>query len=339
MDWADKIRCIEVEMGIENERGRLASLLGIRPGIISDIKKGNSKNPGSNITLLLINKLGVNPKWLDGENQPIFINQKRLEIQPNTEKPFFTDRLEIQPNSPDQKDAITEKPINWLIDGKARYVASPNAPYSPSSGVAPNSPLLKNLRELIEETIEPKLEKLWKLESRVQALENRLEKSNVTKGDFTAEAEPEYDEEEDERSIDTVPITYVGDIAAGPPTAMVNEGQVIPISRRLLGKDGRYYVADINGWSMIEAGIRDGDMVLIHCADVPIDGAIMVVSYQGKSTLKRLRQTKDGGWELHYENGSGKVMPVDSDEYQVQGEFEKVLPDSMKRRYSYNSGS
>ncbi|MDR0443243.1 MAG: hypothetical protein LBH44_07555 [Treponema sp.] len=86
MDWADKIRCIEVEMGIENDRGKLASLLGVRPGIISDIKKGNSKNPGSNITLLLINKLGVNPKWLEGENQPIFLNKKRLEIQPNEEK-------------------------------------------------------------------------------------------------------------------------------------------------------------------------------------------------------------------------------------------------------------
>ena len=73
-------------MGIENERGRLASILGLRPGIISDIKSGKSKNPGSDITLLLINKLGVNPEWLDAETPPVFITLNKLKKQPLDEK-------------------------------------------------------------------------------------------------------------------------------------------------------------------------------------------------------------------------------------------------------------
>jgi SOS-response transcriptional repressor LexA len=77
---------------------------------------------------------------------------------------------------------------------------------------------------------------------------------------------------------------------------------------------------------MTEAEIRDGDTVLIRYADTPKDGAIQVGRYKRKSTLKRLRET-GGGWELHYEGGSGRIIPVNSGEYHIQGEFAAVLPE------------
>jgi hypothetical protein len=67
-------------------------------------------------------------------------------------------------------------------------------------------------------------------------------------------------------------------------------------------------------------------MVLVRHTDVPIDAAIQVVRYQGKSTLKRLRELEGGGWEMHYEDGSGKVVLLDSGDYEIQGEFTAVLP-------------
>jgi SOS-response transcriptional repressor LexA len=78
---------------------------------------------------------------------------------------------------------------------------------------------------------------------------------------------------------------------------------------------------------MTEAGIRDGDTVLVRHADMPKNGAVQVVRYKGKSTLKRLREV-EGGWELHYEDGTGTVVPVDSGQYEVQGDFVAVLPDT-----------
>jgi transcriptional regulator with XRE-family HTH domain len=97
MEWAEKIRYIKSELGIADKKGKLANLLGVRHGRISEIKNGKSKNPGADIVLLLINKLGVNPDWLDGEIQPIFLTPERLENQPLDGK-ISGERLEKQPN-------------------------------------------------------------------------------------------------------------------------------------------------------------------------------------------------------------------------------------------------
>jgi phage repressor protein C with HTH and peptisase S24 domain len=85
MEWAEKLQIIERELGIQNDRGHLAKLIGIRPGAIADIKNGKAKNPGSNIALLLINKLGINPRWLEEEELPIFSN--RLKNYPRSGMP------------------------------------------------------------------------------------------------------------------------------------------------------------------------------------------------------------------------------------------------------------
>jgi len=82
MEWAEKIKCIENELGISEDRGRLARLIGVRPGIISDIKTGKSKKPSADIPLLLITTLGVNPEWLENEKQPIFVDLNWLIRQP-----------------------------------------------------------------------------------------------------------------------------------------------------------------------------------------------------------------------------------------------------------------
>jgi hypothetical protein len=53
-----------------------------------------------------------------------------------------------------------------------------------------------------------------------------------------------------------------------------------------------------------------------------------VVRYKGRSTLKCLREVEGKGWELHYEDGTGTVIPVDSGQYEVQGDFVAVLPEN-----------
>jgi len=100
MDWAEKIRIIEEKLEIETERGRLARFLGVRPGIISDIKKGKAKNPGANFALLLINKLGVNPAWLENETPPVFLDFEKVEKTTLSQKVDFSERLKKQPFSP-----------------------------------------------------------------------------------------------------------------------------------------------------------------------------------------------------------------------------------------------
>ena len=81
---------------------------------------------------------------------------------------------------------------------------------------------------------------------------------------------------------------------------------------------------------MTGAGIPDGCVILIRRADVPRHGAIQVVAWQGKSTLKRLKEKEGGGWELRFEDGTGRVIVVDSGEYLVQGDFVAVLPSGCR---------
>ena len=163
--------------------------------------------------------------------------------------------------------------------------------------------------------------KFTAIEERLARLEGQLDRKNPLDRDFAGEPEPEYETEEQ------VKIPYVENIAAGPPISQSEDlTGCISVPARYIKKGHQYYAATIRGTSMSETGIRDGDAVLIRCTDTPANGAIQVLRYQGKSTLKRLRKVEGKGWTMHYEDGSGKVVPLDSGDYEVQGEFVAVLP-------------
>jgi SOS-response transcriptional repressor LexA len=144
---------------------------------------------------------------------------------------------------------------------------------------------------------------------------------------YTADNQAEYGGEAESKAERPVQIPYVEDIAAGPPIAQSEDQTgLVSVPARLIRKGSRYYAATVRGTSMAAADIRDGDRVLIRHTDAPADGVVQVVRYQGKSTLKRLKEVEGGGWEMHYEDGSGKVVRLNSRDYQIQGEFVTVLP-------------
>jgi SOS-response transcriptional repressor LexA/DNA-binding XRE family transcriptional regulator len=207
--------------------------------------------------------------------------------------------------------------VAWLITGQGELF------YSKEDKKVP---IVEELNKLIEKTIEPQAKKVDSLESRIAKIEETLKEITPKKDAEPAEAmytgdpEPEYDEPPPVR------IPYAWDIAAGPPITQGDDyTQTALVPARLIKKGGRYYAASIRGTSMAEAGIRDRDLVLIRYTDTPIDRAIQVVRCGDKSTLKRLRETEQG-WELHYEDGSGRVIPLSSGDYEVQGEFVAILP-------------
>jgi SOS-response transcriptional repressor LexA len=147
---------------------------------------------------------------------------------------------------------------------------------------------------------------------------------NGDSGAYTADPEPDYGEPE------AIPerIPYMEDIAAGPPIPQSeNAGLFARVPAGYIqGEKGDYYAASIRGESMTAAGIANGSAVLIRRADTPRDGAIQVVAWQGRSTLKRLREKEGGGWELHFEDGTNRVIAVESKDCRVQGDFVAVLP-------------
>ena len=107
------------------------------------------------------------------------------------------------------------------------------------------------------------------------------------------------------REASMVPL--VGRIAAGAPfLADEHVEEYVPIPRDV-GGDGELFALRVSGDSMIDAGIFDGDTVVIRRQDVAEDGAIVAALLPGpgedEATVKRLKR-KGRRLTLVPENGS-----------------------------------
>ena len=120
---------------------------------------------------------------------------------------------------------------------------------------------------------------------------------------------------EQNRKLTILPLA--GRIAAGRPIEAISEQYEINFSEMLLGP-GRY-VLEVQGDSMIDAGILDGDLVIIRETQSADNGDIVVALIDNsEATLKRLK--KNGNQiELIPDNKSMSPMKYSADRINVQG--------------------
>lgn len=126
------------------------------------------------------------------------------------------------------------------------------------------------------------------------------------------------------KSILSLPV--VGSIACGSPLlAEENVESYIPISKEFLG-NGEYFILKANGDSMVDAGICDGDYVIIRKQENAEEGQIIVALIDDEATLKRYYLDKSHKKvRLHPENKKLKDMFFDS--IVIQGVAVKVIKD------------
>ena len=89
----------------------------------------------------------------------------------------------------------------------------------------------------------------------------------------------------------SVELPLYGRIAAGTPIeALRDEINFVDVPANILGQ-GEHYALEVDGDSMVEAGILDGDTVIIERKDAADNGAIIVALVDNEEvTLKRLRR-------------------------------------------------
>ena len=123
---------------------------------------------------------------------------------------------------------------------------------------------------------------------------------------------------------DTLSVPIVGSIACGTPVlSEENIEDYITIPRKLTGT-GNFYILRAFGDSMIEAGIEDGDLVLVHNTHEAQDGQIVVALVENETTLKRIYiDDKHKKIILHPENKNMRDMVFD--EVSIQGVAVSVL--------------
>ncbi|MEJ2465880.1 MAG: transcriptional repressor LexA [Candidatus Thiodiazotropha sp.] len=129
--------------------------------------------------------------------------------------------------------------------------------------------------------------------------------------------------DDEEAAKSSLPL--LGRIAAGRPIEAITGQERLDL-RDLLGPDR--YALQVQGESMIGAGILDGDLVVIERCDTADDGAIVVALIDDEeATLKRLKRLKSGRIKLLAENPEVPPLTYAAKRVRIQG----VLVCQMRR--------
>jgi repressor LexA len=123
-------------------------------------------------------------------------------------------------------------------------------------------------------------------------------------------------------------VPLVGRIAAGTPIeALQNKTADVPVPGGMIGR-GSHYALEVTGDSMINAGILDGDTVIIQESDTANTGEIVVALVDNEeATLKRLRRRGDS-IALEAANPAYETRLYGADRVKVQGKLVGLI-----RRY------
>ena len=129
--------------------------------------------------------------------------------------------------------------------------------------------------------------------------------------------------------VEAVDLPLYGRIAAGTPIeALRDQSATVGVPASLLGRGGEHYALEVAGDSMIDAGILDGDTVIIERGDTAENGAVVVALIDKEEvTLKRLRR-RGASIALEPANKAYETRIFGPDRVEVQGRLVGLL-----RRY------
>jgi repressor LexA len=124
---------------------------------------------------------------------------------------------------------------------------------------------------------------------------------------------------------DATQLPLYGRIAAGTPIAALRDyDNFIDVPVAMLGS-GEHYALEVDGDSMIDAGIYDGDTVVIERTDTVENGAIAVALVDNEeATLKRVRR-KSGAIALEPANKSYETRIFPPERVKIQGRLVGLL--------------
>jgi repressor LexA len=116
-----------------------------------------------------------------------------------------------------------------------------------------------------------------------------------------------------------IELPLYGRIAAGAPIeALRDHSSTVEVPPSLIGR-GEHYALEIDGDSMIEAGIFDGDVAVIERCETAENGTIVVALIdENEVTLKRLRRKRDS-IALEPANAAYETRIFGPDRVKVQG--------------------
>lgn len=114
--------------------------------------------------------------------------------------------------------------------------------------------------------------------------------------------------------IQVVPV--LGEVAAGRPIEACRAEDAVTVPAGLWS--GRVFALRVRGTSMLEAGIHDGDFLIVEPRDEVPNGRTAIVELDGAVTVKRL--VRDDGGRVLLRPANSEMAPV-----RVAGETVRVI--------------
>lgn len=115
---------------------------------------------------------------------------------------------------------------------------------------------------------------------------------------------------------ETVDIPLVGKITAGTPiTAVENVEDVFPLPNDLFS-DGELFLLTVSGDSMINAGILDGDKIVVRKQSVVNNGEIVAAMIDGEATVKRFYMDQN---HIRLQPENDKYDPIIVEDVEILG--------------------
>ena len=128
------------------------------------------------------------------------------------------------------------------------------------------------------------------------------------------------------KNNDLISIPLLGNIAAGNPIeAIENTNEKIQIPINLVSVNKKNYVLKVDGDSMINKGIVDGDKAIIeYCDDAENGDIVVALINDNEVTLKKLKKDKDMIY-LIPANDNYKIQSFKSNEIRIQGKLKGII--------------
>ncbi|MFC1462433.1 transcriptional repressor LexA [Verrucomicrobiota bacterium] len=112
-------------------------------------------------------------------------------------------------------------------------------------------------------------------------------------------------------------IPVVGRIAAGTPLfAEENIDGLLCVDRKLMRGSGKFFALRVKGDSMIEDGIFDGDLVIVHKQSTAHNGDVVVALMEDEATLKRFYHE---GRRIRLQPANAGMNPIYTKNVTIQG--------------------
>jgi repressor LexA len=120
-------------------------------------------------------------------------------------------------------------------------------------------------------------------------------------------------------------LPLLGKVAAGKPIEYHLHQEFVEVPSSFLRVDAEHFCLIVQGDSMIEAGILDGDYAVIRRQDHADNGTVVVASVDGQATLKTIFKRKTGV-ELHAANPKYEPLVVNPPaQLRIEGVLTGVL--------------